>query len=59
MLLGRKGMTNLDSVVKSRDNTLPTRICTVKAVVFPVVMYRYKNWIIKKAEHQRTDAFEL
>ena len=59
LLLGRKGVTNLDSVVKSRENTLPTRICTLKAVVFPVVMYGCKNWIIKKAEQQRTDAFEL
>ena len=58
-LLGRKVMANIDSILKSRDITLPTKVHIVKAVVFPVVMYRYKNWIIKKAEHQRTDAFEL
>ena len=59
LLLGRKTMTNLDSVLKSRDITLPTKVYTVKAVVFPVVRYGCENWIIKKAEHQRTDAFEL
>ena len=59
LLLGKKVMTNLDSILKSRDTTLPSKIHIVKAVVFPVVMYRYKNWIIKKAEQQRTDAFEL
>ena len=52
-------MTNLDSSLKSRDITLPTKVCLVKAMVFPVVMYRCESWTIKKAEHQRTDAFEL
>ena len=51
MLLGRKAMTNLDSILKSRDITLPTKICIVKAMVFPVVMYKCENWTIKKAEH--------
>ena len=50
-------MTNLDSILKSRDITLPTKVCLVQAMVFPVVMYGYESWIIKKAEHQRTDAF--
>ena len=50
-LLGRKVMTNLDSILKSRDITLPTKVCLVKAMVFPVVMYGYENWTIKKAEH--------
>ena len=59
LLLGRKAMTNLDSVLKSRDITLPTKIHVVKAMVFPVVMYGCESWTIKKAEHQRTDAFEL
>ena len=59
LLLGRKAMTNLDSILKSRDITLPTKICLVKAVVFPVVMYGRENWIIKKAECRRIDAFEL
>ena len=59
LLLGRKAMTNLDSIFKSRDITLPTKVCLVKAMVFPVVMYGYESWTIKKAEHQRTDAFEL
>ena len=59
LLLGRKVMTNLDSVLKSKGITLPTQVCIVKAVVFPVVMYRCESWTIKKAEHQRTDAFEL
>ena len=59
LLLGRKFMTNLDSILKSRDITLPTKVCLVKAMVFPVVMYGCKSWTIKKAEHQRTDAFEL
>ena len=59
LLLGRKVMTNLDSIFKSRDITLPTKVCMVKAVVFPVVMYRCENWTIKKAEHRRIDAFEL
>ena len=52
-------MTNLDSILKSRDNTLPTKVCLVKAVVFPVVMYGCESWTVKKAEHQRIDAFEL
>ena len=59
LLLGRKVMTNLDSIFKSRDITLPTKICLVKAMVFPVVMYGCESWTIKKAERQRTDAFEL
>ena len=59
MLLGRKAMTNLDSLLKSRDITLPTKICLVKAMAFPVVMYRCKSWTIKKAEHWRIDAFVL
>ena len=59
LLLGRKVMTNLDSIFKSRDITLPTKVCPVKAMVFPVVMYRYESWTIKKAKCQRTDAFEL
>ena len=52
-------MTNLDSIFKSRDITLSTKDCLVKAMIFPVVMYGYESWTIKKAEHQRTDAFEL
>jgi len=59
LLLGRKVMTNLDSILKSRDITLPTKVCLVKAIVFPVVMYRCESWTIKKAEHLRIDAFEL
>ena len=59
LLLGRKVMTNLDSILKSRDITLPTKIHLVKAMVFPVVMYGCESWTIKKAEHQRIDAFEL
>ena len=59
LLLGRKAMTNLDSLLKSRDITLPTKIHLVKAVVFPVLMYGYERWTIKKAECQRSDAFEL
>ena len=59
LLLGRKAMTNLDSILKSRDITLPTKVCLVKAIVFPVVMYRCKSWTIKKPECRRTDAFEL
>ena len=59
LLLGRKAMTNPDSILKSRDTTLPTKVGLVKAVVFSVVMYGYKSWTIKKAEHQRIDAFEL
>ena len=58
-LLGRKAMTNLDSIFKSRDITLPTKVHLVKAMFFPVVMYGCENWTIKKAEHQRIDAFEL
>ena len=58
-LLGRKVMTNLDSILNSRDITLPTKVHLVKAIVFPVVMYGYESWTIKKAEHQRIDAFEL
>ena len=59
LLLGRKAMTNLDSVVKSRDITLLTKVRLVKAMVFPVVTYECKSWTIKKAEHQRTDVFKL
>ena len=59
LLLGRKVMTNLDSLLKSRDITLPAKVCLVKAVVFPVVMYGCESWTIKKAEHRRIDAFEL
>ena len=59
LLLGRKVMTNLDSVLKSRDNTLLTKFCIVKALVFPVFMYRCESWTIKKAEGQRTNAFKL
>ena len=59
LLLERKAMTNLDSILKSRDITLPTKVRLVKAVVFPVVMYGCESWTIKKAEHQRIDAFEL
>ena len=59
LLLGRKVMTNLDSIFKSRDITLPTKVCLVKAMVFPVVMYGCESWTVKKAEHQRIDAFEL
>ena len=59
LLLGRKAMTNLDSILKSRDITLPTKVHPIKAMVFPVVMYRCESWTIKKAEHQRIDAFEL
>ena len=57
--LGKKAMTNLDSILKRRDITLPTKIHLVKAIVFPVVMYGYESWTIEKAECQRTDAFEL
>ena len=56
---GRKAMPNLDSILKSRDITLLTKVCLVKAIVFPVVMYGCKSWTIRKAEHQRNDAFEL
>ena len=59
LLIGRKVMTNLDSILKSRDITLPTKVCLVKAMVFPVVMYECESWTIKKAEHRRIDAFEL
>ena len=59
LLLGRKVMTNLGSIFKSRDITLPTKVHLVKAMVFPVVMYGCESWTVKKAEHQRTDAFEL
>ena len=59
LLLGKKAMTNVDSILKSRDITLPTKVCVVKAMVFPVVMYGYECWTIKKAEHRRIDAFEL
>ena len=59
LLLGRKAMTNLDNKLQSRDITLSTKVHIVKAMVFPVVMYGYESWIIKKAEHQRIDAFEL
>ena len=58
-LLGRKVMTDLDSILKSRDITLPTKVHLVKVMIFPVVMYGCKSWTIKKAEHQRTDAFKL
>ena len=59
LLLGRKAMTNIDSILKNRDITLLTKVCLVKATVFPVVMYGCDSWTIKKAEHRRTDAFEL
>ena len=59
LLLGKKVMTNLDSILKSRDISLPTKVCLVKAMVFPVVMYGCESWIVKKAECQRIDAFEL
>ena len=58
LLLGRKAMTNLDSVLKSQDITLPTKDCMVKAMVFPVVMYECESWTIKKADCQRTDVFK-
>ena len=58
-LLGRKAITNLDSILKSRDITLPTKICLVKAMVFPVAMYECESWTVKKAERRRIDAFEL
>ena len=58
-LLGRKVMTNLDSIFKSRDITLPTKVCLVKAMVFPAVMYGCENWTVKKADRRRIDAFEL
>ena len=59
LLLGRKVLTNLDSIFKSRDITLPTKVLLVKAMVFPVVMYGCESWTVKKAEHRRIDAFEL
>ena len=59
LLLGRKAMTNLDSILKSRDITLPTKVHLFKAMVFPIIMNRYESWTIKKAECQRIDAFEL
>ena len=59
LLLGSIAMLNLDSVLKSRDITLPTKVPIVKAIVFPIIMYRCESWTIKKAEHQRTDAFKL
>ena len=58
-LLGRKAMTNLDSILKSRDITLPTKVCLVKTIAFPVVMYGCESWTIKKDEHRRIDVFEL
>ena len=59
LLLGKKAVTNLDSILKGRDIALPTKVCIVKAMVFPVVVYRCESWTIKKPEHWRTDAFEL
>ena len=59
LLLGRKVVTNLDSILKSRDITLPTKVHLVKAMVFPMVMYGYESWTVKKTERRRTDAFEL
>ena len=59
LLPGRKSMTNLDSIIKSRDITLTTKVCLVKAMVFPVVMYGFESWTIKKAEHQIIDVFEM
>ena len=59
LLLGRKVVTNLDNILKSRDITLPTKVLLVKPVVFPVAMYGYENWTVKKAEHRRIDTFEL
>ena len=59
LLLGRKAMTNLDKILKNRDITLPTKICLVKAMVFPVVLYGCESWTVKKAECRRIDAFEL
>ena len=59
LLLGRKAMTNLDSILKSRDITLPTKVRLVKATVFPIVMYGYESWTIKKAGHRRINAFEV
>ena len=59
LLLGRRIITNLDSILKSRDIALPTKVHLIKAMVFPIVMYGYESWTLKKAEHQTTDAFEL
>ena len=59
LLLGRKAMTSIDRIIKSRDITLPTKVHLVKAILFPIVMFGCKNWTIKKAEHQRIDVFEL
>ena len=59
LLFGRKSITNLDSILKSRDFTLPIKVCLIKAIVFPVVMYECESWTVKKLEHQRLDAFEL
>ena len=59
LLLGRKVMNNLDSILKNRDFTVPTKVCLVKAMVFPIVMYGCESWTVKKAEHRRIDAFEL
>ena len=59
LLLGRKVMTNLDIILKSRDITLSTKVCLVKVMIFPIVMYECESWTVKKAEHQRIDAFEL
>ena len=59
LLLGRKGMTNLDSILKSRDITLPTNVCLVRAMIFPVVMYGCESWTVKEAERRRIDALEL
>ena len=59
LLLGRKFMTNLDNILKSRDITLPTKVCLVKAMVFPVAMYGCESWTVKKADHQGMDAFEV
>ena len=59
LLLGRKVMTNLDSILKSKDTILPTKVCLVKAMVFPMGMYGCESWIVKKAEHRRIDAFQL
>ena len=59
LLLGKKGMTNLNNLLKSRDITLPIKVCLVKTMVFPVVMYGCESWTVKKAEHRRIDAFEL
>ena len=59
LLFDRKAMTNIDNVLKSRNISLPTKLCIITAVVFPVAMYGYRSWTMKKAEHRRTDAFEL